>query len=851
MLITSTTELHYPITVVTIRKQLNDFVERQDPLFEYSYRTKVKEEDDFGNIEEVDKSFYATFECSVEGWLRTWAIDKGTVVTGPSSALAEVEEKCLHSIQYGGMCAICGKDMTTVDYTSTLPETSRASTIATPNHQALRISDEEAARSDVEAKKRLVDRRKLSLVVDLDLTVIHASVDPTIKEWMDDESNPNHAAVEDVREFELYDEALQRNVAYYIKLRPNLDHFLHAMSILYELYIYTMGTRAYADNIRKLIDPDRKLFGDRILSRSETPGEVSKNLRKLFPVDNRMVVIIDDRADVWNWSNYLVRVQPFNFFVGIGDINSSFLPKQEDAPKLPIGPPSGDVEAKKSNDFDAKEQEVEPLTNDVGPIKLQRSPTSSSNGTDAGSDQPDGDESALGQMVSMQASSDASDIQRKTQEQDETLAAQLNERPLLQLQKSLEKEQEDAAVSIEEVDETLNGGSAAGETSGEGAPEARARSASRVPPPQTLLKDDDRELYRIEAMLDKIQNTFYNIFDERMEEHDIHVPDVSLIPDVKDVIERHRFLPLRGCRIVFSRLVPRHIDIMKTRWADMAMRLGAVVQGDISYRSEAREDTTHIVCKPGDPTDKMKEAASLNVKKRKGQEEEIKIVNPEWLLDGASQWWRRIEETPYVVYVEAPARRRLSSGAADEDGFSDTVNGNAEVSDAGDKGVKLRVETVMATGEKDGEAEEEENGAKSPEEDEAEWAAAFASDEEDEDFPESEDEGESEGGAEVNGTGGAKKRGREEEDDRGSESDGSSAGSSRSLSTKKSLKGHGSNLQRRKRRALERTSSLTNVINAETSEKQLAAEDAEDDDSDGQEAMMREALGEVLAGESE
>jgi RNA polymerase II subunit A-like phosphatase len=34
-----------------------------------------------------------------------------------------------------------------------------------------------------------------------------------------------------------------------------------------------------------------------------------------------MVVAIDDRADVWKWSPNLIKVRPYNFFLGIGDIN--------------------------------------------------------------------------------------------------------------------------------------------------------------------------------------------------------------------------------------------------------------------------------------------------------------------------------------------------------------------------------------------------------------------------------------------------------------------------------------------------------------------------------------------------
>jgi TFIIF-interacting CTD phosphatase-like protein len=53
-----------------------------------------------------------------------------------------------------------------------------------------------------------------------------------------------------------------------------------------------------------------------------------KSIERLFPVDQSMVAVIDDRGDVWGWQSNLVKVMPYDFFVGIGDINSSFLPKQ-------------------------------------------------------------------------------------------------------------------------------------------------------------------------------------------------------------------------------------------------------------------------------------------------------------------------------------------------------------------------------------------------------------------------------------------------------------------------------------------------------------------------------------------
>ena len=146
----------------------------------------------------------------------------------------------------------------------------------------------------------------------------------------------NYDAVKDVKSFQLNDEGprgLALGCWYYIKMRPGLKEFLSKISELYELHVYTMGTRAYALNIAKIVDSDKKLFGDRIISRDENGSMTAKSLARLFPVDTKMVVIIDDRADVWpkNRPN-LIKVHPYDFFLGIGDINSSFLPKREEIP---------------------------------------------------------------------------------------------------------------------------------------------------------------------------------------------------------------------------------------------------------------------------------------------------------------------------------------------------------------------------------------------------------------------------------------------------------------------------------------------------------------------------------------
>lgn len=745
----------------------------------------------------------------------------------------------MHSMQFGGMCAECGKDMTasvtvpaiwrsaandlnSVDYNTTKPDTARANTAVAHIDPALRISVEEAGRMDEEAKQRLLNDKKLSLVVDLDLTIIHASVDPTIGEWQRDATNPNHGAVSDVRSFELYDDALQRDVSYYIKLRPHLKDFLKTISQLYELHIYTMGTRSYADNIAKIVDPDKKLFGDRILSRTETPGEDSKNLRKIFPVDNRMVVIIDDRADVWKWSNYLVRVKPFNFFVGIGDINSSFLPNQDnllDTLKKEGKPPDPRVEK--------VEGKVLPEHKSTTATSDQRDTLSKP--LEAAASNPN--ESALGQMVSMQEGNDFKSMERKTAEQDENLAAQLNDRPLLQLQKSLEKAEEEAIDQESPSPAPTNG-----------------VETTESPPklPQNLLKDDDAELLRVRDILVKIQKDFYVKYERKHRAFESRQSTTALsrremqsvtVPDVKDVIEPLTIQALRGVYIVFTRMVPLDVNIFGTRWAEMAMKLGAIVQTDIS------KSTTHVIAKPGDPTSKMRKAAARG----------LKVVSCDWLWDSFGQWWERTDETPYLIDVDPGTAAKRKQDEASAGLERDKQSDDEPDYDHDESRLGLSINTRTNGVDRDDDNTPDSPGGNIHDGD---WGDAFDDDEDDDlsDDYDSELDPDIDGASDV-----SDKSQRSTSSSRGLKRKRAEGNDNATPQLQVNGKEPGSELQKRKRQALARTSSLTNVRLAEPTpppvvdpeeEDRDAVEDgvanntgaADEDDDDGFDKAMQEAL---------
>ena len=69
------------------------------------------------------------------------------------------------------------------------------------------------------------------------------------------------------------------SMLYHCRLRPHAKHFLEKVSQLYEMHIFTMATNSYAATVANILDPEKKLFCDRIISRDECFDPQSKTLR--------------------------------------------------------------------------------------------------------------------------------------------------------------------------------------------------------------------------------------------------------------------------------------------------------------------------------------------------------------------------------------------------------------------------------------------------------------------------------------------------------------------------------------------------------------------------------------------
>lgn len=516
--------LNYPIEIASCLVPQGSYVKKGTPLLLYRFFTKVKEDQEDGSEVYVDREFVEQFECPVEGELVEWAVKKEESIENFSKIVAKLHEPCTHEVNYGGLCAICGKNITSQDYMG-YSDMARANISMTHNTGDLTVSLEEASRLESENVKRLRQEKRLSLIVDLDQTIIHATVDPTVGEWMSDPGNVNYDVLRDVRSFNLQEGPSGYTSCYYIKFRPGLAQFLQKISELYELHIYTMGTKAYAKEVAKIIDPTGKLFQDRVLSRDDSGSLAQKSLRRLFPCDTSMVVVIDDRGDVWDWNPNLIKVVPYEFFVGIGDINSNFLAKSTPLPEqeqlIPLEIPKDEPD---SVDEINEENEETPEYDSSNSSYAQDSSTIP--------------EKTLLKDTFLQ---NREALEEQNKERVTALELQKSERPLAKQQNALLED--------------------------EGKPT----------PSHTLLHNRDHELERLEKVLKDIHAVYYeeeNDISSRSGNHK-HANVGLIIPKMKQKV-------LKGCRLLFSGVIPLGVDVLSSDIAKWAMSFGAEVVLDFS-----------------------------------------------------------------------------------------------------------------------------------------------------------------------------------------------------------------------------------------------------------------------------
>ncbi|XP_077209062.1 RNA polymerase II subunit A C-terminal domain phosphatase [Paroedura picta] len=243
------------------------------------------------------------------GVVRELCAQRGQVISAGGTLLKL--EGCSHPVVMKGLCAECGQDLTQLQSKNRKHNAPVSTATVSMVHSVpeLMVSSEQAEQLGREDQNRLRRNRKLVLMVDLDQTLIHTT-----------EQRCQQMSNKGIFHFQLG----RGEPMLHTRLRPHCKEFLEKIAKLYELHVFTFGSRLYAHTIAGFLDPEKKLFSHRILSRDECIDPYSKtgNLRNLFPCGDSMVCIIDDREDVWKFAPNLITVKKYVYFQGTGDINA-------------------------------------------------------------------------------------------------------------------------------------------------------------------------------------------------------------------------------------------------------------------------------------------------------------------------------------------------------------------------------------------------------------------------------------------------------------------------------------------------------------------------------------------------
>ncbi|CAK7338219.1 unnamed protein product [Dovyalis caffra] len=216
-----------------------------------------------------------------------------------NSKASSSKEICTHPGSFGTMCIVCGKMLdeesgVTFGYI----------------HKGLRLGNDEIVRLRNTDIKNLLCHKKLYLILDLDHTLLNSTqlmhMTPD-EEYLKSQTD----SLQDVSKGSLFMLSFMHMMT---KLRPFVRTFLKEASQMFEMYIYTMGDRAYALEMAKLLDPGREYFNAKVISRDDGTQRHQKGLDVVLGQESA-VLILDDTENAWmKHKDNLILMERYHFF---------------------------------------------------------------------------------------------------------------------------------------------------------------------------------------------------------------------------------------------------------------------------------------------------------------------------------------------------------------------------------------------------------------------------------------------------------------------------------------------------------------------------------------------------------
>lgn len=239
-------------------------------------------------------------ESPIYGWILKYIPDDKKIILEP----------CKHETFYVKCCLKCGFKKTE-EYDMINNDRFVANEFS--------YSKEKAESMEKKAIDTYLKKQQLILLLDLDNTIIHTYTsklrlpDSQIKNLRD--LYKTYFAKVPIKN------EINRNDIILVKFRPFLKTFLKNIQNKYEIYIYTHGTKEYATGIiqyinlnfeRDSLSTRRMLY--RVVDKYGNPK--IKSIKDVFPTQENMLLIIDDRINVWKESGgNFICIYPYKFFI--------------------------------------------------------------------------------------------------------------------------------------------------------------------------------------------------------------------------------------------------------------------------------------------------------------------------------------------------------------------------------------------------------------------------------------------------------------------------------------------------------------------------------------------------------